>query len=59
YYPDLNPIEPLFGSIKNRIRKRSHEDADLIQGDFISYLRMQINVVGRDKRVARGHFKLA
>ena len=57
--PDLNPIEPLFGSIKNRIRKRSREDADLIQGDFMSYLRIQIYILGRDKNITRGHFRLA
>ncbi|KAF5705814.1 TPR domain-containing protein [Fusarium mundagurra] len=59
YSPDLNPIEYLFGSVKNRIRKRCLEDEDLIQGDFKSYLRMQINLVGRDKRIARGHFRKA
>lgn len=55
YSPDLNPIEYLFGSIKNHIRKRSREDEDLIQGDFKSYLQMQVRLVGRDKKIARGH----
>ncbi|KAF4921082.1 hypothetical protein CGCF245_v015655 [Colletotrichum fructicola] len=59
YSPDLNPIEYLFGSVKNRIRKMSLEDEDLIQGDFKSYLLMQIRVVGGDTRIARGHFKKA
>ncbi|KAF5520218.1 hypothetical protein CGCA056_v007814 [Colletotrichum aenigma] len=59
YSPDLNPIEFLFGSVKNRIRKMSLEDEDLIQGDFKSYLLMQIRVVGGDRRIARGHFKKA
>lgn len=58
YSPDLSPIEYLFGSVKNVIRKRSREDACLIQGDFKSYLRMQVRLVG-NKRVARGHFKKA
>lgn len=35
----------LFRSIKNRTRKMSREDADLIQGNFMSYLRMQINIM--------------
>jgi hypothetical protein len=39
--------------------KRSREDADLIQGDFMSYLRVQINIVGRNKKIARVHFGLA
>lgn len=55
----MNPIEYLFGSIKNRIRKRSREDEDLIHRDFKSYLQMQIRLVGRDKRIARGHFRNA
>ncbi|KAF6789676.1 TPR domain-containing protein [Colletotrichum sojae] len=59
YSPDLNPIEYLFGSVKNRIRKRSREDAELIQADFKSYLQMQIRVVGEGKKVARGHFRKA
>ncbi|CAI0652875.1 unnamed protein product [Colletotrichum noveboracense] len=59
YSPDTNPIEYLFGSVKNRIRKMSLEDEDLIQGDFKSYLLMQIRVVGQDRRIARGHFKKA
>lgn len=41
YSPDLNPIEYLFGSVKNRIRKRAREDEDLIQGDFKSYLQIR------------------
>lgn len=57
YSSDLNPIEYLFGSVKNRIRSR--EDEDLIQGDFRSYLQMQIKIVGQDKKIARGHFKKA
>ena len=58
YSPDLNPIEYLFGSIKNRIRARSLVDGDLIQGDLKSYLSMQVRITGND-RVARGHFKKA
>jgi transposase len=50
YSPDLNPIEPFFGSVKNRIRKRARQDADLIRGDFKEYLRMQIRIVGQDKK---------
>lgn len=38
YSPDLSPIEYLFGSVKNRSRKRSREDQDLVQGNFKSYL---------------------
>ncbi|KZL80460.1 tpr domain-containing protein [Colletotrichum incanum] len=49
----------LFGSVKNRIRKMSREDADLIRADFKSYLLMQIRVVGGDRKVARGHFRKA
>ncbi|KAK7211126.1 hypothetical protein V2G26_018304 [Clonostachys chloroleuca] len=59
YSPDLNPIEFLFGSVKNRIRKCSIDDEDLIQADLKSYLLMQVRVVGRDKRIARGHFRKA
>lgn len=59
YSPDLNPIEYLFGSVKNRIRKMSWEDADLIRGDFKSYLLMQIRVVGGERKVANGHFRKA
>jgi transposase len=59
YSPDLNPIEYLFGSLKNHIRERSREDEDLIQGDFKSYLLMQVRVVGRDPKIAKGHFKKA
>lgn len=59
YSPDLNPIEYLFGSVKNRIRKSSLEDQHLIQGDFKSYLLMQIRIIGRDKKITRGHFRKA
>jgi transposase len=59
YCPDLNPIESLFGSVKNRIRKRARQDGDLIQADFKSYLRMQMRIVGRDRKIAKGHFRLA
>ena len=59
YSPDLNSIEYLFGSVKNCIRKSSVEDQDFIQGDFKSYLRMQVRIIGRDKRIARGHFRKA
>lgn len=58
YSPDLSPIEYLFGSVKNRIRKQSREDDCLIQGDFKSYLRMQIRAVGSE-RIARAHFRKA
>lgn len=59
YSPDLNPIEYLFGSVKNRIRKRRLEDEELIQGDFKSYLEMQVCAIGQDTHIARGHFKKA
>lgn len=59
YSPNLNPIEYLFGSIKNRIRKRHLEDKELIQGDFKSYLEMQVYAVGQDMHIARGHFRKA
>jgi transposase len=59
YSPDLNPNEPFFGSVKNWIRKRSREDEVLIKGDFKSYLRIQIRVFGRDKKIAKGHFTMA
>jgi transposase len=59
YSPDLNPIEYLFGSIKNRIRERSLADGDLIQGDLKSYLLMQVRIMSMDKRVSRGHFRKA
>ncbi|KFA81597.1 hypothetical protein S40288_09383 [Stachybotrys chartarum IBT 40288] len=59
YSCDLTPIEFLFGSTKNRIRRRAREDDDLIRGDFKSYLLMQIRVVGSDKNIARGHLRKA
>jgi hypothetical protein len=38
-------------------RKRARQDAQLIQGDFKEYyLRMQIIIVGQDKKVAEGTF---
>jgi transposase len=57
--PDLSPIEYFFGSLKNRIRERCRADADLIRGDYKSYLRLQIRIVGGEKRIARGHFRKA
>ena len=59
YSPDLNLIEYLFSSVKNRIKNMSREDNDLIQGIFKSYLQMQIRLVGRDKKIAKGHFRKA
>lgn len=59
YSPDLNPIKYLFGSVKNRIRKRRLEDEELIQGDFKSYLEMQVYAVRQDTYIARGHFRKA
>lgn len=59
YSPDLNPIDRFFGSVKNRIRKRVRQDADLIRGGFKEYLRLQIIIVGQDKKIARRHFRLA
>ena len=59
YSPDLNPIEPFFGSLKNRIRKMARQDADLIRADFKEYLRMQIRIVGQDKKIVKGHFRMA
>jgi hypothetical protein len=37
----------------------SREDADLIQADFKSYLQIQVRIVGEDKKIARGHFRMA
>lgn len=45
--PDLNPIEYYFGALKNHIRSRVLEDADLIGSDFKSYIQMQIKLVGQ------------
>lgn len=59
YCPDLNPIEYLFGSVKNRIRKMARQDEDLIQGDFKSYLHMQVRIVGQHSKIVKGHFKKA
>ncbi|KAJ6786763.1 hypothetical protein PWT90_07371 [Aphanocladium album] len=62
YSPDLNPIEYFFGSLKRHIEARALEHEDLIKADFKSYLRMQINILGRGKngkRWARGHFRKA
>ncbi|OAA47532.1 Homeodomain-like protein [Cordyceps fumosorosea ARSEF 2679] len=62
YSPDLNPIEYFFGSLKQHIAARALEHEDLIKADFKSYLRMQINILGRGKigkRWARGHFRKA
>ncbi|EJP60903.1 transposase-like protein [Beauveria bassiana ARSEF 2860] len=62
YSPDLNPVEYFFGSLKQHIAARALEHEDLIKADFKSYLRMQINILGRGKtgrRWARGHFRKA
>lgn len=57
YSPDLNPIEYLFGSVKNHIRAAAWDDEDLIQADLKSYLLMQVRLMGREPRVGRGHFR--
>ncbi|KAI9155810.1 hypothetical protein HJFPF1_08399 [Paramyrothecium foliicola] len=59
YSPDLNPIEYLFGSVKNHIRAQTWDDEDLIRSDLKSYLLMQLNLMGRKTKVARGHFRKA
>lgn len=50
YSPDLNPIEYYFGALKNYIWSRVLEDEGLIRGDFKSYLRMQIKLIGQGEK---------
>lgn len=62
YSPDLNPIEYYFGALKNHVKSRVLEDADLIGSDFKSYIQMQIKLVGqgeKGRRMAKGHFRKA
>lgn len=59
YSPDLNPIEEFFGELKTYIRQVWEDQIDFVKDDFISFLEECVEVVGRRKASAEGHFRHA
>ena len=59
YSPDLNPIEEFFGELKTYIRQVWEDQIDFVRADFISFLEECVEVVGRRKASAEGHFRRA
>lgn len=59
YSPDLNPIEEFFAELKHFIKKNWNDYEGLIRDDFKEFLRHCVEVVGQNKKSARGHFRHA
>lgn len=59
YSPDLNLIEEFFRELKTYIRQVWDEHVGFIRADFSSFLEECVEVVGRRKASARGHFRRA
>ncbi|KAK4068649.1 hypothetical protein Purlil1_13759 [Purpureocillium lilacinum] len=59
YSPDLDPIEEFFGELKTYIRQVWEDQIDFVKDDFISFLEECVEVVGRRKASAEGHFRRA
>ncbi|KAK4071524.1 transcriptional regulator family: Helix-turn-helix [Purpureocillium lilacinum] len=57
--PDLNPIEEFFGELKTYIRQVWEDQIDFVKDDFISFLEECVELVGRRKASAEGHFRHA
>jgi transposase len=59
YSPDLNPIEEFFAELKAFIKRHWQIYEDDPEQGFDTFLEWCIDVVGRNKRSARGHFRHA
>jgi transposase len=59
YSPDLNPIEEFFAELKAFIKKHWQIYEDHPGQGFDTFLEWCIDVVGSNKRSARGHFRHA
>jgi transposase len=59
YSPDLNPIEEFFAELKAFIKGSWHNYKENPQQGFDTFLEWCIDVVGRNKQSARGHFRHA
>lgn len=57
YSPDLNPIEEFFAELKAFIKKHWHDFEDYAHEDFGSFLKWCVDVVGKRKESAEGHFR--
>jgi transposase len=56
YSPDFNPIKEFFGVLKKFVKKKWHENEDLISGEFRMFLEWCVGVVGNDAHIAENHF---
>ncbi|KAF5530121.1 hypothetical protein FMEXI_13735 [Fusarium mexicanum] len=59
YSPDFNPIEEYFAELKNFIKKPGPELSELFKKDFRAFLQSCVEMVGKRKESARGHFRHA
>lgn len=59
YSPDLNPVEEKFAQLKAFIKRHWQIYVDDPDQGFDTFLEWCIDVVGKDKRSARGHFRHA
>jgi transposase len=59
YSPDLNPIEEFFAELKALIKRHWQIYEDDPEQGFDTFLEWCIDVVGGNKRSARGHFRHA
>lgn len=57
YSPDFNPIEEFFAELKNFIKNPGPELSELSKQDFEAFLRSCVDIVGKRKMSARGHFR--
>ena len=57
YSPDFNPIKEYFGVLKKFIKKKCHENEDLIAREFQMFLEWCVDVVGDDADIAESHFR--
>jgi transposase len=59
YSPDFNPIEEFFAELKDFIKLSWHNYEEHPRMGFDNFLKWCINVVGKKKESARGHFRHA
>ena len=59
YSPDFNPIEEFFAELKAFVKRHWHKFLENPEQGFDAYLEWCIDVVGGNKRSAKGHFRHA
>ena len=59
YSPDLNPIEESFADVKALMKRDWKYFEDDPEHDFGAFLEACVDIVGKNKKSAKGHFRHA